>query len=39
MNALAAIAAGRVLGVKSSKIKKGLSDFTGTPMRQENCGI
>ena len=34
-DALAAIAAGRVLGVKSSKIKKGLSDFTGTPMRQE----
>lgn len=34
-DALVAIAAGRVLGVKSSKIKKGLSDFTGTPMRQE----
>ena len=34
-DALAAIGAGRVLGVKSSKIKKGLSEFTGTPMRQE----
>ncbi|MCI5709039.1 UDP-N-acetylmuramoyl-tripeptide--D-alanyl-D-alanine ligase [Veillonella caviae] len=34
-DALAAIAAGRALGVKPSKIKKGLSEFTGTPMRQE----
>lgn len=34
-DALAAIATARALGVKSTKIKKGLSEFTGTPMRQE----
>lgn len=34
-DALAAIGAGRVLGISSTKIKKGLGDFVGTPMRQE----
>ena len=34
-DALAAIVAGRVLGIKSNTIRKGLSEFTGTPMRQE----
>ena len=34
-DALAAVAAARVLGVKSVKIKKALGDFIGTPMRQE----
>lgn len=34
-DALAAIGAARVLGVKASKIKKGLGEFSGTPMRQE----
>ena len=33
-DALAAIVAGRVLGIKSNTIRKGLSEFTGTPMRQ-----
>ena len=34
-DALAAIVAGRVLGIKSNTIRKGLSEFSGTPMRQE----
>ena len=34
-DALAAIVAGRVSGIKSNTIRKGLSEFTGTPMRQE----
>lgn len=34
-DALAAIAAGRALGISSQKIAKGLGQFTGMPMRQE----
>ncbi|MBS4913748.1 MAG: UDP-N-acetylmuramoyl-tripeptide--D-alanyl-D-alanine ligase [Veillonella sp.] len=34
-DALAAISAGRALGISSQKIAKGLGQFTGMPMRQE----
>lgn len=34
-DALAAITVGRILGVPSAKIAKGLAAFAGTPMRQE----
>lgn len=38
-DALAAIVAGRVLGIKSNTIRKGLSEFTGTPMQPRNRTI